>query len=175
VAGSVGSAILGFGEATWRQLRTGAKRQVGCPIDAEDALQEGCLRLLESERRCRPVVEPVVYLGRIVRNLAIDQRRRRAREARLLRRVAEGGEELGDRRSPEDIVVEREALSCLAAALDALPARTRAAFELHRLAGLDQASIARRLEISQSLAHRLIKDALTHCREALERADRGLR
>jgi RNA polymerase sigma factor (sigma-70 family) len=98
-----------------------------------------------------------------------------AREARLLRLVAEGGEELGDRRSPEDIVVEREALLCLAAALDALPARTRAAFELHRLAGLDQASIARRLEISQSLAHRLIKDALTHCREALERADRGLR
>lgn len=52
-------------------------------------------------------------------------------------------------------------------ALDSLPARTRRAFELYRLAGLSQREIASELGVSVTLVNFLIRDALASCRQHL--------
>ena len=69
--------------------------------------------------------------------------------------------------SPEQVVLHRDQVRIVIAALAELPPRTRRAFELHRLQGQTFPVIARRLGISVGLAHRLVKDALTHCADRL--------
>ena len=54
---------------------------VGSRSEAEDVVQEAWLRFERAER-ARPVHEPVRYLYRIVRNLAIDGRRKLGRISR---------------------------------------------------------------------------------------------
>jgi len=51
--------------------------------------------------------------------------------------------------------------------LSRLPERTRQAFVLHRLQGLTFQQIGTQLGISVSLAHQLVRDALTYCAEQL--------
>jgi RNA polymerase sigma-70 factor (ECF subfamily) len=139
---------------------------VGCRSRAEDVVQEAYLRFATAgERGDAPILQPVGYLYRIVRNLAVDWVRHLAQEDRpppaVMEQVASAAP------SPEQAAVDRDQLRTAIAALEELPPRTRLAFELHRLQGATFPDIARQLGISVGLAHRLVKDALTHCAERL--------
>lgn len=139
---------------------------VGCRARAEDVVQEAYLRFVAATD-CGDdrILQPVGYLYRIVRNLAVDWERHLAQEDRppsaLIERVACTAP------SPEQAAVDRDQLRIVIAALEELPPRTRQAFELHRLQGATFPVIAKRLGISVGLAHRLVKDALTHCADRL--------
>src|SRR5688572_24884586 len=65
-----------------------ATRIVGSRAQAEDLVQEAWLRFDEVARQ-RLLDEPLSYLYRIVRNLALDGRRSQVREARYLVRGAD--------------------------------------------------------------------------------------
>lgn len=148
-----------------------ATRIVGSRAQAEDLVQEAWLRFDEVSRQ-RLLDEPLGYLYRIVRNLALDGRRRAAFE----RGLAAGGANdalfavsPSAEPTPEAVALHREELRLLLAALDELPERTRIAFEMHRLGGCRLREIAEFLEISPAWAQRLVMEGLLHCRRRLKR------
>jgi RNA polymerase sigma factor (sigma-70 family) len=148
-----------------------ATRIVGSRAHAEDLVQEAWLRFDEVARQ-RLLDEPLGYLYRIVRNLALDGRRRTALEGQI---VGGGANDAlfaispAVEPTPEAVALHREELRLLMAALDELPERTRIAFEMHRFGGCKLREIAEFLEISLPWAQRLVADGLLHCRRRLKR------
>lgn len=136
---------------------------VGCRAQAEDVVQEAWLRFCSRPENEAPLDQPVSYLYRIVRNLSLDLHRR----ITLENRQPDGAELLdelpADTPSPEHEALYCDELRALQRALEQLPARTREAFHMHRLQGRTFQDIGRQLGISASLAHQLVRDALTHC------------
>lgn len=136
---------------------------VGCRSRAEDVVQEAWLRFNGRQDSTVAIGNPVGYLYRIVRNLALDLTRSMASE----RRQPDGDSLLAElpsgTASPEQDAVSHDELQQVADALAQLPERTRIAFEMHRLGGYTLQQIADALEISVGLTHQLVHDALSHC------------
>lgn len=152
------------------ELLSYASGIVGDRAWAEDVVQEAYLRF-DAASDARPVDEPLGYLYRIVRNLAVDWRRRQKREATIL----VGGEGFdidqaaADRPSPEAEAEGKAEMRALMAAMAELPERTRIALEMHRFGECTFKDIADHLDISVGLAHSLVVDGLEHCRLRLRR------
>lgn len=70
--------------------------------------------------------------------------------------------------SPEQSVTRQDELAAIAGALQQLPERTRVAFEMHRLGGFTLQQVAAHLQVSTSLVHQLVQDALRHCIACVE-------
>jgi RNA polymerase sigma-70 factor (ECF subfamily) len=161
--------ILGIFLAHRSGLVDYASRIVGDHAQAEDVVQEAYLRF--DRAASAPIAEPVGYLYRIVRNLALDGRRRQAREALF---VVGQSPEFSDgaacsRPGPEAEAAGRSDVEALKAALAELPERTRRALELHRFEGKTVKAVAAALGVSVGTAHALIVDGLEHCRTRLYR------
>lgn len=146
---------------------------VGSRAQAEDLVQEAWLRFDEAAKK-RFVSEPLSYLYRIVRNLALDNRRRVARE----RRVFTGDDpesaaaaSIERPSTPEAIALHRDQLEALMAALADLPERHRIAFEMHRIAGCTLREIAVTLGVSVSQAQVLVVEGIEHCKQRMRRAN----
>lgn len=138
---------------------------------AEDLVQEAWLRFSEASGG-RMLEDATGYLYRIVRNLAIDGRRRTIREQRVISAedIATAAAFQADASpSPEARLVSREDYLCMMEALGELPERTRIALEMHRFGGAKLREIAEYLGISVSLAHKLVTDGVEHCKERLGR------
>lgn len=145
-----------------------ATRIVGCRGHAEDLVQEAYLRF-DAAGREQTLADPVAYLHRIVRNLALDVRRRLNRE-RV--RVAPDGEArlpqvASNAPTPEAAIATRRDVELISAAMDEMPERMRMALEMHRFGGMTFKQIAARLDISVGLAHALVVQAVEICRERL--------
>jgi RNA polymerase sigma factor (sigma-70 family) len=136
---------------------------VGDRARAEDVVQEAWLRFGATAER-QPPDEPVGFLYRVVRNLAIDGRRRLTREGRALEAGAGGADEPVDYRSPEAEAAAREELRLLRDAMAELPERTRIALEMRRFGGFKLREIAARLGVSITVAHEIVADGIAHCR-----------
>lgn len=147
-----------------------ANRIVGDHARAEDVVQEAYLRF-DSVASAKLLDEPVGYLYRIVRNLALDGRRRLTREAIYIdKQSSDVTEQAADLTpSPEAAAAGRSELLALKAALAELPERTRRALELHRFEGKTVKCVAESLGVSVGTAHALIVDGLEHCRSKLYR------
>jgi RNA polymerase sigma-70 factor (ECF subfamily) len=146
-----------------------ATTMVGSRTQAEDLVQEAWVRLEEATRE-RLVSEPLAYLYRIIRNLALDGRRDLAKQRRLLQLGRDGAPMLAGsptQSSPEAIALYKDELRSLEQALAELPERTRIAVEMHRLGNYKLREIAKFLDISVPYAHRLVAEGLEHCRERL--------
>lgn len=138
---------------------------VGSRPRAEDVVQEAWLRFAAAgERESGPIQQPVGYLYRIVRNLAVDWVRRVAAESSgdVLDQMA------ADAPSPEQHALYRDELRVVERALAELPQRTRIAFEMHRFGNRTLTDIARHLGISVGLVHQLVREAVTHCANRLD-------
>lgn len=135
---------------------------------AEDVVQEAWVRFTAPTSRQAPE-EPVGYLYRIVRNLAIDACRRIGREERYVvpNTAAEAGETIDEQPSPLAIVEGRDELRVMREAMAELPDRTRIALEMHRFGDVRLQDIADHLGISLGLTHRLVIEGLEHCRARL--------
>lgn len=152
-----------------RDLVEYAAGLVGSRTVAEDLVQEAWLRFDEATRK-QYVREPLGYLYRIVRNLAVDRQRRALRERRIFADI-----EIEDAAvvspdhpaTPETEALFREELRGLEDALARLPERTRIAFEMHRFGGARLRDIANYLGISLSMAQVLVDNALEHCKRHL--------
>lgn len=146
--------------ATRRELVSYAAKITGDRIQAEDIVQEAWLRFSPAKAGTRSTIEqPVAYLYRIVRNLALDLKRSRSREQDhsaapplwLLPTTVN---------DPAETCQHSMALERLADALQALPDNSRKALELHRFGGCTLAEIAGQLGVSLTTAHRLLREAL---------------
>jgi len=152
------------------ELVSYADKILGDRAHAEDVVQEAYLKF---DAACgdRILGEPLAYLYRIVRNLALDVRRRLARDRnRLTSETETQVEDVRDEApSPEAEAGGREQMRLLTGALAELPDRTRDALEMHRFDGLTIREIADRLGISVGLAHALVVQGIEHCRTRLFR------
>ncbi len=157
-----------------RALVDYASSLTGSRAQAEDLVQEAWLRFDEASKR-RFLEDARGYLYRIVRNLALDSRRRAAREDRLILRddFEQATNSCADQTpTPEAIALQREEIRFVMEAMAELPERTRIAFEMHRFGGAKLREIAAFLDISVSLANLLVLDGAEHCKQRLARAKR---
>jgi RNA polymerase sigma-70 factor (ECF subfamily) len=144
----------------------GRRRNSRGAVDADDVAQDACVRALDLPAP-QNVRDPIRYLFRIARNLVIDRRRKRAREALLSESLAVieyGSSEPAD---PERILAGKQDLARVLAAIDSLPPRCRQAFTLHRFGGLSYAAIARQMGISASMVEKHIAEAMLRVTRAL--------
>lgn len=154
-------------EHYYRELLHFCSRFTRNPDGAADTVQETYARVLAAQQQGAKVGQPRALLYRTARNLMIDQQRRAA-----VRERHHG--ELGDLESvagarahePETAAMSKQAVSALLAVIDAMPARRREAFILHRFEGLSHAEISVRMNISRKMVEHHIKAALQACRQS---------
>jgi RNA polymerase sigma-70 factor (ECF subfamily) len=154
------------------RLLHAAQKILRCRLRAEDIVQDAFLKVAEHAGR-DAVASPAAYLLSVVRNLAIDQYRRSALEYRLFTREEHAWEIATPSQAVESSLWSAQCLEVIERAVAQLPERTRVAFEMHRVQGLTQRDIAKRLSISATLVNFMICDAMDHCRRALERLERN--
>jgi RNA polymerase sigma factor (sigma-70 family) len=139
-----------------------AARIVGSRAEAEDVVQEAWFRLngIEDPDRIR---EPIAYLYRLVRNLAVDTQRSLRRE--VARSVPEGSALAlaDDSPSPERTAAERDELRVVLEALADLPERTRIAVRMNRIEGRKLREVAQHLDLSVTRTFNLIVEGIAHC------------
>ena len=141
---------------------------IGDSDRAEDIAQDAYLRFSVAMAE-NPLDNPVSYLYRVVRNLALDYCRRRQFEKKLFSQSVDEWTEIlpDDRYTPEQEVISSDALEKLQQAMNELPERTRVALEMHRLHEYKLREIAEHLNISLPMAHYLVKEGLTYCQSRL--------
>lgn len=130
-------------------------------------MQEAFLKVVEREP-ITPIAQPLAYLVRMVRNLAIDHYRRQAFEGALYASEDEGLEVASPWGSPESNVIHRDLLGRVSDALAQLPVRTRAAFEMVRINDMTLKEAACVLGVSQTLVHFMVKAAADHCMSSVD-------
>ena len=137
---------------------------VGDQGRAEDVVQEAWIRL-SPMANLRPLEEPVGYLFRVVRNLAVDGRRRQQREAAVVQSAHPEPQHVADVRPTADLTIQQQDdLRLLAEAMAELPERTRIALEMRRHGGHTLKRIAEHLGVSVTVAHGIVADGIAHCR-----------
>ena len=133
---------------------------------AEDVVQEAYLRF-SAATRTDNVANPVGYLYRIVRNLAVDWVRRTSVEA--TKAAGPAPESIAsDAPNAERVLFYRDELRVVADALAELPERTQIAFRMYRLEGLTLQAIADHLGVSVVRTHQLVKEAILHAARRLD-------
>ena len=149
-----GGALLGSG-----------RRQAG-PDEASDLVQEVFARAAGSKQRHR-LINPGGFLRRIAQNLLIDRARRRRNHPALHLPLLEDC----DAPSPPEQEWNLEAADLLRlyeTAVDAMPAKTRRVFLMHRVDELSYREIHELLGISVATVEYHMMKALGHISRAVE-------
>ena len=141
----------------WRGLVRRITRITYDPVGAEDVVQSAMVRMLEY-RRDNVLANPEAFVARAAVNLAIDERRQRARRPQEALDIIENV--FVDTYPLQDEALRaRERLSRLKQGLARLSPRTREVFLLHRLEGLKYREIAERLDITVSAVEKHVAKA----------------
>lgn len=144
------------------------KRILGCSEDAEDVVQETCMRLMRARDFWRGERQVRAFLFKIATNLARDELRRRracAYDAHFSYDMADlvGEEGL----QPDQIVDRFSAMEAVSRALMSLPPRYREVFTLHIEAQMSYRAISRRLGVSAKTVERDMCGARALCQDRL--------
>lgn len=150
-----------------KRLESRLRRLVGNHFVAADLVHDLFLRFWE--RRGEPREDAKLYLMRSARNAAIDHiRSERIRTEFLARTPVE--QIAAPVPNPHEIVVARQALGRVDAAIAALPERSRHVFLLNRVHGCSYSEIAAALGISASAVEKHMTRGLQAIRLAVEEA-----
>lgn len=134
---------------------------------AEDLVQEAFLRFAPALRGGEhSLANPVAYLYRIVRNLAVDQIRQSGSEQRQQQDPATWMVPQSPP-SPEQAAIHRQDIETVSVILQGMPDKMRIALEMRRFGGHTLEQIATRLQVSVPTAHRLVRDAMLRIAAAL--------
>ena len=143
------------------------RRKLGCAQNAADLTQDTFARILNARESVASLREPRAFLSTTARRLIIDQARRKKIEQAYLQERALTAQALEGHHSPETILTTLEALEHIAFMLEGLPEKTRQAFVLYYLDGLNQADIGRQLGLSDRPVRKYLIQALLHCSHSL--------
>ncbi|HYS66356.1 MAG TPA: RNA polymerase factor sigma-70 [Paraburkholderia sp.] len=166
-------ALLGVLIANRPMLVNLAQGFVRCASLAEDVVHDVFLKLVDFPDQ-EAVRQPVAYVTRMVRNASIDAFRRQSLEDTYHADEDHGLHVPSPEPSPEAVLLVRDTLRHVYNALDQLPPRSRAAFEMVRLREETLVSTARALDVSQTLVHFMVRDAEKHCAACLDACNRGV-
>lgn len=155
-----------------RQILARIRTLVADADEAEDLTQETLIHVLRALPRFRGESSLKTWALRIAGNVVVDGRRRAARRpAERAGTPPEGGLDdvkATDRPGPEDDLEQAVSAACLRGALGTLPESYRQVFELHDLAGLENAEIAELLGIPLSTVKIRLHRARRRLRSACE-------
>jgi RNA polymerase sigma-70 factor (ECF subfamily) len=143
------------------------KRILGRAEDAEDVVQDMCIRLLRVQDFWRGERQVRAFLFKIATNLARDELRRRRACAYGAHFPYDTMDLVSDAQQPEEIVERSLALEAIARALRILPPRYRQVFRLHVDAQMSYRAISKHLGISTKTVERDICGAREFCRYRL--------
>ncbi|WP_408193137.1 RNA polymerase factor sigma-70 [Paraburkholderia sediminicola] len=149
-----------------------ARGIVGCASLAEDVVHDLFIKLIDFPNQ-DAVRQPVAYVTRMVRNASIDAFRRQSLESSYHADEGDGLHVPSPEPSPEAALLVRDTLQHVYNALEQLPPRSRAAFEMVRLREETLQSTARALDVSQTQVHFMVRDAEKHCAACLDAGNRG--
>ncbi|WP_458526833.1 RNA polymerase sigma factor [Onishia taeanensis] len=130
---------------------------------AEDLCQDLYLRLREHPPGAG-LRDPRAYLFRMARHRLIDHWRRQSKAPECCALEPDDPMMACPHTSPEHLHQRAGCIRHLAEAMARLPERERQALAWHRLEGLTQAEIGRRLGVSERMAGRYIAKALARCK-----------
>jgi RNA polymerase sigma factor (sigma-70 family) len=142
---------------------------------AEDIVQDAYVHIASIDRTDRVIVDsnrqsqtthPVADLYRTVCNLAVGWSRRRSGES-----AGESADVVDTIAAQSPEMIHRGQVQLLAEALAELPERTQVAFAMHRFGGYTLQAIAEHLGTSVTLAHQLVRNALTHFAARLDQSE----
>jgi RNA polymerase sigma-70 factor (ECF subfamily) len=144
------------------------KRILGCSEDAEDVVQETCVRLMKARDFWRGEHQVRGFLFKIATNLARDELRRRRSSSASSHFSYEFVELPSDGLQPDEIVDRHTTLQAINHALSTLPPRHREVFTLHIEFDLSYRAISKRLGISTKTVERDMSGAREYCLDRLE-------
>jgi len=149
------------------------RRILGCAEDAEDVVQETCVRLMRARDFWRGECQVRAFLFKIATNLARDELRRRRACAYDSHFPYDSVELVGEGAQPDDIVDRHSVLQAVLNALMSLPARHREVFNLHVEYQMSYRAISKKLGISAKTVERDMCGAREFCQDRLRFARRG--
>lgn len=156
----LGKLIGAFVKARPR-LEASARARTGCRATAEDLVQDAWLKL-EDTRLDAEVHNPGGFITQVASTTVAGHLRKERRRAEIDAEISGLLWDSVDEASPERMLIGRENLRAVCAALDALPARTRRIFLMNRIEQIPHRRIAEMLGISDEAVY-------YHIRRALER------
>jgi RNA polymerase sigma factor (sigma-70 family) len=139
--------------------------RVGSRNEALEVAQEAYVRLLSLDQP-GAVSYLRAFLFKTAANIAIDRRRR----DRSYDKVT-GGQlftEFSENRTPERQLAAEQTLRHLGSLIESMPAKCQASFVMSQIHGLDAATIASQLGITDSMVRKYVVRALLHCREQMD-------
>lgn len=155
--------------ACYEDLKAFLTRKFGCPVLAEEVVQETWLRVRRLSQP--PVVnQPRAYLFKMATNLAVDHLRAEKARARHISVDAVPEDVPNGMPSPDTVIDYQQRLVILRNAVEELPPRCREVFILHKFEDLSHAEISSRLGISRNMVEKHIIRGLAHCRDRLRQA-----
>lgn len=157
-----------FVAAHLRRIFLQIYRIVGNIQDAQDLTQEAFIKALQRQDQLKDGQKAAHWLSRIATNTALDFLRRHGRVSFC--EITEAA--LGNFETPEATVLRYEQRDWLAAGLEKLTPRERAALVLRDVEGLPAEEVARRLDCSKATVRSHIANARIKLRKFAERRKR---
>ncbi len=146
----------------WLYARYGAG-----PPEPEDVAQAAFSKIMAHESP-EEIREPRAFLWRIAQNIVISEKRRsRTRHIHAEQEIRHLLEMPGDDLTAERVVIAKEQMALIVAVLEKMPKRRRRMLVLHRVHGLSQAEVARRMFRSASAVKKQIAIGLQALHDAL--------
>jgi RNA polymerase sigma-70 factor (ECF subfamily) len=139
--------------------------RVGSRNEALEVAQEAYVRLLSLDQP-GAVSYLRAFLFKTAANIAIDRNRRHRSYDKVT-----GGQLFGEfteNRTPERQLAAEQTLHRLARLIESMPAKCRASFVMSQIQGLDAATIAAELGITDSMVRKYVVRALLHCRQQMD-------
>jgi RNA polymerase sigma-70 factor, ECF subfamily len=143
-------------------------RMVGNIHDAQDLTQEAFIKALQRQEQLKDELKAEHWLSRIATNTALDFLRRHGRVAFC--EIDEAPESHAE--TPEGALLRSEQRDWLAAGLERLTPRERAALVLRDVEDLPAAEVARRLDCSKATVRSHIANARTKLKKFAEKRKR---
>jgi RNA polymerase sigma factor (sigma-70 family) len=146
-------------------------RSLGVADDlARDLVQDVYLRLIRQNEPAKLAKTPRGYLYRIAINLLRDNLRRNRQHTRVVAESAHNSNELSLVKTPEHILLDRERVELLKAAIHKLEPEERQILLLHRLHNMSCEEIAAELTVPRRTVERRLAAALDFCRSQVWKA-----
>ncbi|MEJ2410426.1 MAG: RNA polymerase sigma factor [Novosphingobium sp.] len=143
--------------------------------DADDLVQETYIKIaaITDDRDIR---SPGAYIYRVGNNVMLDRlRKQRATAARenewrrITGTLSSSGEDVFDAVPADEVLISRDNLRRLLAALEELPENVQNTFRRHKFDGLSHSEVAAEFGVSRSLVEKHMMFALKHLIRRLER------
>ena len=142
-------------------------KRVGDAQLSQDLLHDLYIKV-QQQSSSQAILYPKAYLYRIANNLIIDHQRYQGKFADIDDKAFEQVSTI----SPEQIAEHKQRLEIVSDALEQLPAKTKAVFNLQRIQQLEKSQVASDLGISVNMVEKHLRRALQFCRDKLTKLEK---